>query len=121
MKNSPENSDGAESIASISDLDRPHAVIRFLRDVDLPRFPMRAGERWSFVVYRKYATMLEQIKRGERFKFAGGQVLAQDVEIIYEGDCGLEYSIASGHVTDAAYIAKERAKLALSIAPVTQL
>lgn len=88
----------------ISDLDLPHAVIRFKRRVELPRFTMDAGERWGFVVFGKYKELIEQIKRGERFDFAGGQVLANDVEVIYEGDCGLEYSIASGNIRDPEMI-----------------
>lgn len=80
------------------DMQRQHAVIRFKRKVDFPRFSMEAGQRWSFVVYGKMKVMLDAIKAGERFLFAGGQGLAEDVEIIYEGPCGEEYSIASGHV-----------------------
>jgi len=87
-----------------TDLDELHAVIRFKRRVQLPRFTMEAGECWGFVVYRKWQTRLEQIKCGDRFDFAGGQVLAQDVEVIYEGRCGLEYSIATGHITDEKII-----------------
>ena len=82
------------------DLDMPHAVIEFLRDINLPRFSMKAGERWGFVVHRKYEAMLENIKRGERFDFAGGQVLAQDVKVVYEGDCGRGYSIATRAIAD---------------------
>src|SRR5450830_1247264 len=91
-------------IDATSEVDLPHAVIRFKRRVELPRFSMEAGERWGFVVFGKYQKLLEQIKRDERFDFAGGQVLPQDVEIIYEGDCGLEYSIANGHITDPQVI-----------------
>ncbi len=82
----------------ISDADRPHAVIRFKRDVQFPRFDMKAGERWSFVVFGKHAERLARIKAGERFDFAGGQCLAEDVELVYEGPCGLEYSVAAGYV-----------------------
>ena len=98
---------GARSEQVISDVDMPHAVIEFLRDTDLPRFSMKAGERWGFIVHRKYETMLENIKRGERFDFAGGQVLAQDVRVVYEGDCGIGYSIATRAVPDPAETTEE--------------
>lgn len=81
-----------------NDLELPHAVIRFKRAVSFPRFSMSEGERWGFVVYKKWQDRVDQIKRGEPFEFAGGQCLAQDVEIIYEGDCGLEYSLAAGYI-----------------------
>lgn len=86
----------------------PHAVIRFKRAVSFPRFSMKEGERWGFVVYKKWQDRLDQIKRGERFDFAGGQCLAQDVEIIYEGDCGLEYSLAAGYIKPALQDAARR-------------
>ena len=87
-----------------NDLSQLHAVIRFKRRIDLPRFSMKAGELWGFVVYGKCAKRLDQIKSGERFEFAGAQVLSQDVEIVYEGKSGLEYSIASGYITDPKII-----------------
>lgn len=80
------------------DLRRTYAVIRFTRDVKFPRFSMSAGERWGFVVYDKSKTRLEAIRAGERFEFAGGLGLPGDAEIIYEGSCGIEYAIASGHI-----------------------
>ncbi len=80
------------------DCKRKHAVIRFLRDVEFPRFSMATGERWGFVVYGKTSEMLEAIRGGNRFKFAGGQGLPGDAEIIYEGSCGVEYSIAAGYI-----------------------
>ena len=98
---------GANSNQPISDADMPHAVIEFLSDTNLPRFSMKAGERWGFIVHRKYETMLENIKRGERFDFAGGQVLAQDVMVVYEGDCGIGYSIATRAVPDPAETTEE--------------
>lgn len=76
------------------DLKRKHAVIRFKRAVSFPRFSMAEGERWGFVVYGKTEQRLEAIRAGERFDFAGGQGLAEDVEIVYEGECGREYSEA---------------------------
>lgn len=82
------------------DVDLPHAVIRFKRDVRFPRFSMKQGERWGFVVFGKMEQRLRAIKAGERFEFAGGQCLAEDVEIIYEGPCGMEYSVAAGYVRD---------------------
>lgn len=85
-----------------SDLDRPHAVIRFKRDFSFPRFSMKAGERWGFVVFGKHVERLRQIKAGERFEFAGGQCLAEDVEVIYEGPPGIEYSIAAGYIQPLA-------------------
>lgn len=89
--------------APAPDLDMPHAVIRFTRDVTFPRFSMKAGETWGFVVFKKWAQRLQQIKDGHRFEFAGGQCLPQDVEIIYEGPCGREYSIACDADVRAEY------------------
>lgn len=82
----------------MSDVIDLHAVIQFQRDVIFPRFSMSKGERWGFVVYGKYERMLHAIKAGERFEFAGGQCLAEDVRIIYEGPGDLNYSIATGVV-----------------------
>lgn len=90
MDNLPLNHEG--------DLRRTYAVIRFTRDVRFPRFGMAAGERWGFVVYGKTRAMLEAIRAGDRFEFAGGLGLPGDAEILYEGDCGGEYAIAAGHV-----------------------
>lgn len=89
-------------VLPVHDVDRPHAVIRFKRDVQFPRFGMRTGERWGFVVFGKHEERLKRIKAGERFDFAGGQCLAEDVEIVYEGPCGLEYSIAAGYISAPA-------------------
>jgi hypothetical protein len=80
------------------DARRHHAVICFRRAVSFPRFAMAAGERWSFVVYGKNRERLEKIRSGERFEFAGGLCLAEDVEILYEGPCGLQEAIAAGRV-----------------------
>jgi len=80
------------------DSKRIYAVIRFKRDVVFPRFPMKAGERWSFVVFGKMVTRLAALKAGERFDFAGGVCLAEDVELIYEGLPGIEHSIAAGYI-----------------------
>lgn len=82
----------------ITDVDRPHAVVRFRRDCTFPRFTVKAGETFSFVVYGKWATALENIRAGRRFDYAGGQCLAEDVEIIYEGPCNRDYSIAAGDI-----------------------
>lgn len=86
------------SMTGEEELKLPHAVIQFKRSVDFPRFSMRSGERWSFVVYGKWADRLARLKAGDRFDFAGGQCLAQDVELIYEGPCDINYSIAAGHI-----------------------
>lgn len=75
-----------------------HAVIRFKRTIEFPRFSMKAGERWGFVLGRKGLEQLAAIKSGNRFNFAGGQCLAEDVEVIYEGPGDLNYSIAAGYV-----------------------
>ena len=77
----------------------PHAVIRFKRDVEFPRFPMQKGERWGFEVHGKLAERLKQIKAGDRFEFAGGLCLAQDVEIVYEGPPNRAFSIAAGYIS----------------------
>lgn len=82
----------------ISDVDRTHAVIRFRCAVSFPRFNMKEGERWSFVVYGKHRERLAALKEGRRFEFAGGQCLAEDVELIYEGPCGEAYSRAAGYI-----------------------
>lgn len=82
----------------MNDANRPHGVIRFKRAVTFPRFSMEEGERWSFVIFGKWVEHLAAIRAGERFDFAGGQCLAQDVEIIYEGPAGLEHSIAAGWI-----------------------
>ncbi len=78
------------------DVERLHAVIRFNRDVSFPRFSMKKGERWGFVVFEKSQHRLDAIKNGGRFDFAGGQCLAEDVELIYEGPGDINYSIAIG-------------------------
>ncbi|BCF95215.1 hypothetical protein [Paraburkholderia largidicola] len=61
---------------------------------------MEKGERWGFVVYGKNADRVAAIKAGERFDFAGGQCLAQDVELIYEGPGDLEWSRAAGYLKE---------------------
>lgn len=85
-----------------------HAVIRFKRDCQFPRFSMKAGERWGFQLSQQNQARLDAIRAGERFAFAGGQCLAEDVEIIYEGPGNFEYAIAAGHVTDPLVIANYR-------------
>lgn len=97
---------------------RTYAVIRFKRRIALPRFTVEDGERWSFLVWGKQQTRLEQIRRGERFEFGGAQVLAQDVEIIYEGRGGLEYNIASGAISDPQIIEALRKKSAEQLSPL---
>lgn len=88
------NNPAAQSVKN----QRTFAVIRFKRDTKFPRFAVSAGERWSFLAVNKTQERLDQIKRGERFEFAGGLCDAQDVEIIYEGPCGLSYALAAGHL-----------------------
>lgn len=78
--------------------EKTHAVIRFKRDIQFPRFSMKKGERWGFVVFGKWVEHLAAIKAGNRFPFAGGQCLAEDVEIIYEGPSGVDYSRAAGYI-----------------------
>lgn len=82
----------------MSDATRQHVVIRFKRDVPFPRFSMRKGERWTFVVAGKWVQRLAAIQAGERFDFAGGLCLAEDVEVVYEGLPGVEFSIAAGYI-----------------------
>jgi hypothetical protein len=82
----------------VRDADLPHAVIRFKRAVSFPRFSMAEGERWGFVVWGKTADLVSAIKAGERFNFAGGQCLADDVELVYEGPGDLEFSRAAGYL-----------------------
>ena len=85
-----------------TDADHPHGVIRFKRPVTFPRFSVAAGERWGFVIFGKLADRLDKIRRGERFDFAGGLCLAEDVEIIYEGPADIDYSVACGYVAPEA-------------------
>lgn len=80
------------------DAKRDHAVIRFRRAVNFPRFGMAEGERWSFVVYGNNRQRLENIRKGERFDFAGGLCLAEDVEILYVGPAGREEAVAAGRI-----------------------
>ncbi len=83
----------------MSDTKTPHsAVIKFKRDVQFPRFSMKAGERWGFVIADANIGRLAAIKTGDRFDFAGGQCLTKDVELIYEGPGNLQYSIAAGYI-----------------------
>ena len=46
-----------------------HAVIQFKRAVQFPRFAMKEGEKWGFVVYRKWADAVKAIQAGERCAF----------------------------------------------------
>lgn len=85
-----------------------HAVIRFKRDCNFPRFSMKAGERWGFCLGGANREKLEAIKAGRRFDFAGGQCLAEDVDIVYEGPSNLAYSIAAGYVTNPDVIKSYR-------------
>ncbi|QMI50017.1 hypothetical protein MBR110_31475 (plasmid) [Burkholderia sp. MBR-1] len=83
---------GAYNPPVLSDADRVHFVIEFLRDCEFPRFGMRRGERWGYVLHEMTEPILHAIKTGGRFRFAGGQCLAIDVSLIYEGLPNLEYS-----------------------------
>jgi hypothetical protein len=87
---------------NVRDAELPHAVIQFRRAVRFPRFSMSEGERWGLVVWGKNAERVEAIKAGERFDFAGGQCLAEDVELIYEGPANLEFSRAAGYLDSSA-------------------
>jgi len=57
--------------------------LRFKRAISFPRFGMAAGETWD--CYREWGTgrdYAEAVASGsDRFPFAGGQCLIQDVEI----------------------------------------
>lgn len=75
-----------------------HAVIRFKRTIQFPRFSVKEGERTSFVVYKKRIDWLKAIESGKRFVFAGGDCLAEDVEILYIGTCDTEFSRTAGHI-----------------------
>lgn len=85
-----------------------HAVIRFKRAVEFPRFSMAEGERWGFMVYGKSVDRLRSIKAGDRFDFAGGQCLSADVELIYEGPGNRGYSIAAGYIKSSQLSPEER-------------
>lgn len=84
------------------DLRRKHAVIEFTCDVRFPLFSMRKGERWGFVVYGKSEAMLEAVRQGERFEFAGGIGVQGDAVIVYEGDGGRAFSEAAGYIKGKA-------------------
>jgi len=79
-----------------------HAVIRFKRAIQFPRFSVKEGDRWGFVVYKKRIDWLKAIESGNRFVFAGGDCLAEDVEILYIGTCDTEYSRTAGHIKNLA-------------------
>lgn len=85
-------------IGPAGDAKRDHAVIRFRRAVNFPRFGMAKGEVWSFIVYGKNRERLELIRKGERFDFAGGLCLAEDVEILYVGPPGRGEAVAAGRI-----------------------
>jgi hypothetical protein len=59
---------------------------------------MKEGEKWGFVVYRKWADAVKAIQAGERFAFAGGHCLAEDVDLIYLGPEDEHYSRAAGYI-----------------------
>lgn len=79
-------------------VDRLHAVIQFKKSIQFPRFSMSKGERWGMVIHPKSVHVINAIEAGERFKFAGGQCLAEDVELIYLGPADLGYSRACGYI-----------------------
>ena len=81
-----------------TEIEMLHAVIKFKRPVQFPRFSMKEGEKWGFVVYRKWVDVVEAIQAGERFAFAGGQCLAEDVDLIYLGPGDEHYSRAAGYI-----------------------
>jgi hypothetical protein len=81
-----------------TEIDMLHAVIQFNRGVQFPRFAMKQGEKWGFVVFRKWADAVKAIQAGERFAFAGGQCLAEDVDLVYLGPGNEEYSRAAGYI-----------------------
>lgn len=76
----------------------PNLVIRFKRDITFPRFSMKQGERWNFEVGPKTQSLRDDIVLGERFRFAGGECLSADVEVVYEGPPGREHAIAAGYI-----------------------
>lgn len=79
------------------------AVIQFKRSIKFPRFSMEKGERWGFALSHHWKNSanrdrLRAIECGERFDFAGGQCLAEDVSVIYIGRGDRGYSIACGYI-----------------------
>lgn len=82
----------------MSAIDLHQAVLEFQSDVTFPRFSMKRGERWGFAVYGKQADWLDRIACGQRFDFAGGQCLAEDVLLVYLGPADMDYSYAAGYV-----------------------
>lgn len=78
-------------------LKHRHAVIEFQVDLCLPRFSMKRGERWGFAVAGKQVDLLDRITSGQRFDFAGGQCLAEDVLLVYYGPADIDYSYAKSY------------------------
>lgn len=81
----------------MSAINLHQAVIEFQSDVTFPRFSMKRGDRWGFVVSGKQADWLDRIACGQRFDFAGGQCLAEDVLLVYLGPADMDYSYAAGY------------------------
>lgn len=77
--------------------EHQHAVIEFQLDLTFPRFSMKRGERWGFVVWGKQADWLDRITSGQRFEFAGGQCLAEDVLLVYLGPADIDYTYAASY------------------------
>jgi hypothetical protein len=59
-------------------------TLRFKRAVQFPRFAMDAGELWDCLPYSKTGReYLDALRTGaDRFPFAGGLCLVQDVEVV---------------------------------------
>lgn len=74
--------------------DVRYAVIEFQRALCLPRFSMACGERWGFEFSAERIERLLDILHGDRFDFAGGQVISRDVAVLYVGPHGLDGSLA---------------------------
>jgi len=74
-----------------SDTSRENAKgIRFLRDIQFPRFSIKAGEIWPHGfdpvgglggTARDYYAAIDS--GDDRFRFAGGQCLVKDVELVF--------------------------------------
>lgn len=79
-------------------MKKRYAVIEFQRPLVLPRFSIKKGERWSFLVTGKLLDRIEAIQRGDEFEFGGGQVQAQDVKIIYDGPGCRRYVLLAGRL-----------------------
>jgi len=68
-------------------------VVEFQREIPFPKFTMQQGERWRFKQTSNHGMAYEKALQinDDRFAFAGGQCLLQDIKEIYRGDKSPEH------------------------------